>query len=113
MTNLSPYIIPILKPIPELIIDTVGLQTNEIKTPSRKREISDKRQLAMFLMRRKTTLTITQIGEKFNRDHTTVIHATKVINNRMSVEPNFNEKVRNLLKTIPDEIYSNREKNPC
>jgi hypothetical protein len=49
------------------------------QTKNRKRELVIGRQLAMWLMRRYTGLSLDKIGDYFSRDHATVLHAKKHI----------------------------------
>ena len=47
----------------------------QLKGKRRTASVALPRQMAMFLMRRQTTLSLSEIGRFFDRDHTTVIHA--------------------------------------
>ena len=60
--------------------DYFALSLEDLKGPSRSRVLVTARQIAMYLCRELTELSLIQIGEHFNgRDHTTVIHANKKI----------------------------------
>lgn len=52
----------------------------ELAIKSRKRELVYARQLMMWYLSENTQLTLGMIGEMFNRDHSTVIHAKGVVN---------------------------------
>ncbi len=60
-----------------------------LKSPLKLRELVELRQLAMWWMRANTKLTTAKIGAIFNRDHATVIHATKTVNALLSNNPTF------------------------
>jgi len=60
---------------------------------SRKREISDARQLVMYLTKKTTQMSSTNIGLKLSRDHATVLHACKQIEQRLSIEKKFRHEV--------------------
>jgi chromosomal replication initiator protein len=64
---------------PERIIGEVagfyGITVEQLKGKRRTNSVALPRQMAMYLMRRTTTLSLTEIGRIFHRDHTTVIHA--------------------------------------
>ena len=60
---------------------------------TRKREISDARQLVMYLTKKNTQLSSTNIGMKLSRDHATVLHACKQIEQRLSIEKKFRHEV--------------------
>ncbi len=81
----------------ELITETVSrfynIDEELIYGKSRKREISDARQLVMFLTKKNTQMSSTNIGQKLNRDHATVLHACKQIEQRLSIEKKFRHEV--------------------
>lgn len=66
------------------IIDKVSefysLSNKQIKSPNRKKELVKARWIAMYLIRQETNMKLEAIGELFNRDHTTVIHALQSVN---------------------------------
>ena len=57
-----------------------NLNIQEMLSPRRSRSLARPRQIAMYLAKKYTTNSLPDIGRKFsNRDHTTVIHAVKKI----------------------------------
>ena len=61
---------------------------------SRKQEIVEPRQIAMFLMRDVLKLSFPHIGEKLGkRDHTTAIHACEKISQEATRNPSLNQKI--------------------
>ena len=57
-----------------------NLNIQEMLSPRRSRSLARPRQIAMYLAKKYTTNSLPEIGRKFsNRDHTTVIHAVKKI----------------------------------
>lgn len=91
----------------ELIMRTVsdyyGLSLNEMTGATRKREITVPRQIAMYLTREMTGMSLPQIGVVFGgRDHTTVLHSCKTVETNMkendglkSIMENIKQLVRN------------------
>lgn len=67
------------------------------------REIVEARQMAMFLIRRRTQLSFESIGEIFQRDHGTVIHAVKAVQDRIDTDPYVHDRVQYLKERIKDE----------
>jgi chromosomal replication initiator protein len=65
--------------ITELVSDQFKLSFEELRSKSRKRAVAFPRQVAMYLCRKHTEETLAEIGKVFNRDHSTVMHAVKVI----------------------------------
>jgi chromosomal replication initiator protein len=61
-----------------------SITLDELAGPSRSRVLVAARQIAMYLCRELTDLSLPKIGEKFgNRDHTTVMHAERKIRTQM------------------------------
>ena len=90
----------------ELIMTTVsdyyGLTIQELTGPTRKREITVPRQIAMYLTREMTGMSLPQIGAVFGgRDHTTVMHSCKTVEANMSTNTTMGmvvEDVKRLVK---------------
>lgn len=56
-----------------------GLSLADLQSARRDRKIARPRQLAMYLAKTATALSLPDIGKHFSRDHTTVLHAVKTI----------------------------------
>ena len=88
-----------------LIIETVSryfdLRPDEFKSKKRNRDISFPRQIAMFLCRDLTDLSLPKIGDEFGgRDHTTVIHAIEKIAEDIQKNPEIRRTVDELRRNI-------------
>jgi chromosomal replication initiator protein len=66
-----------LQKIDEAIQRQYGFTRRELRHESRKQPFVEARQLAMWLTRKTTRLSLPGIGERFARDHTTVLHAVR------------------------------------
>jgi chromosomal replication initiator protein len=65
--------------------DYFGVQAADLKGNSRSRVLVNARQVAMYLCREMTDMSLPRIGQAFGgRDHTTVMHANKKIRKQMS-----------------------------
>ncbi len=69
---------------------------------SRKREIVVTRQVCMYVLNRETTYSLSEIGAKFNKDHSTVHHACKTISNLIDTDRRFYEVHKEMLKYRPE-----------
>lgn len=83
------------------IVETVckhyGLEVSSIHTKSRKHEIVQARQIAMFLAKDKTDYSTARIGKLIgNRDHATVLHAFKTIKELEEVDKSFHEEMEEI-----------------
>lgn len=88
-----------------LIKDVVGTQYNvkkeDFDSKKRTRNIAYPRQIAMYLTRELTDLSLPKIGEEFGgRDHTTVIHAYEKIRLEIKDKPDFKHHIDNLIEKI-------------
>lgn len=75
--------------IAETIASHYNVETDMIYGKSRKREINDARQLLMYFAKKEMNLSSTNIGLRLTRNHATVLHACKQIEQRLTVEKNF------------------------
>ena len=67
---------------------------------TRKRDIVVPRQIAMYYAVRETNLTLTSVGLFFNKDHATVIHAMKCVENTLSYDKEFQKQKLELDKEM-------------
>lgn len=78
-----------------------NIKISDIESSKRKREISYPRQIAMYLCREMTDLSLPKIGESFGgRDHTTVLHACDKIGKEIKINPSLMEDIRELKEEI-------------
>ncbi|BAV94014.1 chromosomal replication initiator protein DnaA [Ichthyobacterium seriolicida] len=89
------------------ILNTVsnhlGISIDDIKSKSRRREIVQGRQISMYLCKKYTQQSLHTIGEKVgNRNHTTVVHSFKTVNNLKDTDSHF----RNTLEKIEEILTS-------
>ena len=90
---------------PSEIMSTVAafyrLSVDDLSGSSRVQAIVQARQIAMYLCRDQTNLSLPKIGQLFgNRDHTTVLYATKKIGNDMSRKREIYSHVTEILTRI-------------
>jgi chromosomal replication initiator protein len=68
---------------PDTIIRTTasayGFSVDDVLSPSRRQPLVLCRQIAMYLCRELTDLSLPKIGEAFQRDHTTVLHSVEKV----------------------------------
>ncbi len=93
---------------PDLIKDNVcrhfDIKRTDIESAKRSRNLSFPRQIAMYLCRNLTDLSLPKIGEAFgNRDHTTVLHAC----DKIGAELKENEVLKEVILKIETSIREN------
>lgn len=81
--------------IKKTVCKKYNIKLADMESSKRKREFTHPRQIAMYLCREMTDLSLPQIGESFGgRDHTTVLHAYNKIEEEMKVSSLLAEEVR-------------------
>ncbi|MBL8673527.1 MAG: chromosomal replication initiator protein DnaA [Rhodospirillales bacterium] len=78
-----------------------SIKIAEMGSPRRSRSVARPRQVAMYLAKQLTQCSLPQIGRKFgNRDHTTVMHAVRKIEELRASDATINEDVELLRKML-------------
>jgi chromosomal replication initiator protein len=72
----------------------------ELRGPGKTRALAQSRQIAMYLCRELTELSLPKIGQAFGRDHTTVMYAEKKIRNEMAERREVFDHVKELTTRI-------------
>ena len=87
--------------IKKLVCESLGMDVESIQGKSRKRDLVSARQIGMYLAKSFTSASYKEIGKSFGgRDHSTVIHACKSIQDQIETNSMFNDKVKRLEKDI-------------
>ena len=87
--------------IQTLVATHFNLNMQEMLSARRSRSLARPRQIAMYLSKQYTTNSLPDIGRKFsNRDHTTVIHAVKKIDELIKNDNEIRQNITELKKKI-------------
>ncbi|BEP27670.1 chromosomal replication initiator protein DnaA [Helicovermis profundi] len=88
----------------KFISEYFNIKEVDLISKKRTRTISYPRQIAMYICRELTDLSLPKIGEEFGgRDHSTVIHAYDKISNEMKNNLDTNNKINKMIKDIQNE----------
>ncbi|QUO36718.1 chromosomal replication initiator protein DnaA [Dysosmobacter sp. Marseille-Q4140] len=92
-------------PTPESILEYISkyysLEESVIRGQQRIRDAVSARQIAMYLIRSMTNLSLDEIGKVFdNRDHSTVLYSIQQIEKKMKKDPAFAETVKEIKTNI-------------
>ncbi len=92
-------------PTPSLIISQVckfyNMDEIVLRGSLRNKGTSEARQVAMYLVRKLTNLSLPDIGQEFSRDHTTVLHAiNKIESDLKSGNTNMQNNIRDITANI-------------
>ena len=78
-----------------------NIKMSDMSSARRSRTIARPRQIAMYLSKNLTSRSLPEIGRRFgNRDHTTVIHAVKKVEELRTVDNSFDEDVQLLIRML-------------
>ena len=75
----------------------LNIMSRGIHTKSRKREVVQARQVAMYLAKTHTDFSTSKIGKFIgNKDHATVLHACKTVKGQCEVDKSFRSDLENI-----------------
>lgn len=86
--------------IQEVVANYYNITVEDLKSQRRTRNIALPRQIAMYLSRSLTGNSLPKIGEEFNKDHTTVIHAYTKISEAMEADKDMKTTIDNITKKL-------------
>jgi chromosomal replication initiator protein len=90
-----------LEKIQEVVSRHYHVDLHDMKSKRRTDAIAFPRQIAMYLARTLTEMSTTQIGDSFGgRDHTTVMHASSKVKNRLESDPFFAALINKIIQEI-------------
>ena len=76
---------------------TYKVTAKQLMGKTRKMEVVNARHISMFLCREMTSSSLLSIGKFFgNRDHSTVIHACKMIEEKIAADNSFAKDIKNI-----------------
>ncbi len=93
-----------LQQIVNQVTGLYGVRITDLQGKSRSRSIALPRQIAMYLARKKTHHSLSEIGGFFGgRDHTTVLHAVRTIEDMCKASPALRHRLEELESEIDKE----------
>ena len=93
---------PTVEAIQQAVCAVHGLALEEMRSPLRSPRIAHARQIAMYLARELTGLSLTQIASSFGRDHTTVMHAVRAVGKRLEPGSETEASIHKIRLTLGD-----------
>jgi chromosomal replication initiator protein len=96
IVNITPKVNTVER-IRDTVCEYFSLTVDAISTKSRKREVVQARQIAMYLSKQMTKNSLASIGNLIGqRDHATVLHACKIVGDLMEFDKNFRANVKEI-----------------
>jgi chromosomal replication initiator protein len=87
--------------ISKVVCDYFSMPVDALQTKTRKREIVQARQIAMYFSKSLTKYSLASIGAQIgSKDHATVLHACKTVNNLKDTDKNFRQFVEDIEKKL-------------
>ncbi|MDQ6974421.1 MAG: helix-turn-helix domain-containing protein, partial [Mariprofundaceae bacterium] len=87
--------------IQKKVAEYYGIAVKEMRSAKRSRNLAFPRQVAMYVSKELTQLSLPEIGVKFgNRDHTTILYAYRKIEKKCQNEPVFQDQMEQLLSSL-------------
>ena len=94
--------------IQKIVADYFKISIEDLKSKKRNADIAFPRQIAMYLSKQLTGLSLKDIGKEFGgKDHSTVIYAIKKVEDEMKLNPNTKTIVDNIKKMIVNKTVGN------
>jgi len=90
-----------IEEIQKKVAEHFNIKLSEMFSPRRARSVARPRQIAMYLSKQLTTRSLPEIGRRFgNRDHTTVMHAVRKVEELRSLDAAIDEDVELLRRML-------------
>jgi chromosomal replication initiator protein len=87
--------------IQKIVCDHFGITVDRISSKTRKRDVVQARQLAMYFSKKLTKSSLAAIGLQCgNKDHATVLHACRTVSNLYDTDKKYKNSVDELEKKI-------------
>lgn len=89
-----------IEDIQKVVAEEYGITVEELKSKQRKERLVFPRHIAIYIAHELTDMSWTDIGEAFNKDHSTTIHACEKIKTMVANDPYFAETVNKIINKI-------------
>lgn len=98
---------PGVGPIQDAVCSAAGISREDLLSTKRTARVCQARQVAIYLARELTTLSVAQIAREFDRDHSTVLHAIRATESRLGPDSKTTvilARARGLLQSNPTNL---------
>ncbi len=93
----------IVSNIIELVGKTLGVTVEDIRSDKKKATISNARQIAMYIIREITSLSLEAIGNEFGgKNHSTVLYSIEAVEKKMEQNPSLKTTIFEIIKNVQE-----------
>lgn len=86
--------------VKQMVCSYYGVDVSFMKYETRKREVVKCRHVSMYLLKKHSSMSLSVLGAEFNKDHATVLHAVRTINNYMEWDRDLRKEIQELEKIV-------------
>lgn len=86
--------------IQKKVAEYFNISVKEMQSSRRARNVARPRQIAMYLAKQLTSRSLPEIGRKFDRDHTTVMHAVRKVEELVMEDASMAESIDSLRRSL-------------
>ena len=86
--------------IQKKVAEYFNISVKELQSSRRARTVARPRQIAMYLAKQLTSRSLPEIGRKFDRDHTTVMHAVRKVEALIGSDSTLTESINTLRRSL-------------
>ena len=87
--------------VQKAVSEYFGIKLQELRSVKRTKEIANARQIAMYIAKQQTNLSLSEIGKYFGgKDHATVLYSCKKVEEQRHGDENLNKSIENIVRKI-------------
>ena len=101
---------PSVSTIQEAVCSVLEVPRSAMLSTNRTAAVSHARQIAMYLARDLTDLSLAEIAREFRRDHTTILHATRAVSARASADAGVSDTIHRVRELLAAELPVERRR---
>ena len=107
---ISPYVYPglplkhgytgLINKLNKYVSYCSNISVDDLKSKKRVSHINRARQVCMYVLKKHTNLTLQEIGKEYCRDHSTVLHSVRTIENELLYDADLRDTVLELKREL-------------
>jgi hypothetical protein len=98
--SISSYNTMICGFVKEIVCSYYGVDSDKLNYECRKRELVKCKQISMYLIYKHLNMSLSKIGQEFNKNHATVIYSVKTISNYLDWDKDLKNEIDELEKIV-------------